>query len=122
MVLALGIIVSLTGHPGAVFKAALGAGLAELVGMTAGSYLSDSGDGIWPALANGAAALAACAIPAIPYAAAAGWAARGPSLALVCAVAAVIAWLRPEKGALAWVQTYGILAAAAVACLAVSLI
>lgn len=122
LTLALGIIVSLAGQPHALVKAAVGAGLAELVGMTAGCYLSDSGAGFWPALANGGAALAACVIPALPYLAAHGAAALGPSLALVAAVAAVISWLRPEKGALAWVQTFAILLAATALCFAASLI
>ena len=38
------------------------------------------------------------------------------SLVLVAAVAALISWLRPERGVLAIVQTYGILLAAAVLC------
>jgi hypothetical protein len=103
--LALGLIVSLSGQPHAIVKAALGAGLAELVGMTAGAWLSDSGSGFVPALANGGAAFLACLVPALPYVALSG-----------VAVAAVIAWLRPEKGVLAVVQTYGILSAAALLC------
>ena len=38
--ISLGLVVSLTGQPRALFYAALGAGLAELVGMTAGQWLS----------------------------------------------------------------------------------
>jgi len=122
LTLALGLIVSLSGQPHAVVKAALGAGLAELVGMAAGAWLSDGSGGIWPPVANGGAAFVACFIPALPYLFLTGWAALIASVALVVGVAAVIAWLRPEKGALAVVQTYGILAGAALLCFAASLI
>jgi len=122
LTLALGLIVSLSGQPHAVVKAALGAGIAEFVGMAAGAWLSDGSGGIWPPLANGGAAFAACLIPALPYLFASGCVALSASLVLVVAVAAVIAWLRPEKGVLAVVQTYGILAAAALLCFAASLI
>lgn len=114
----LGLLVTLAGQPHAMFRAALGAGLAELVGMTAGQWLSDGESGFWAALANGGAAFLACFLPALPE-----LAGRGPgvivvSLVLVAAVAAVISWLRPEKGILAVVQTYGILLAAAGLCAA----
>lgn len=46
----------------------------------------------------------------------------GDRLADHLAAAAVISWLRPERGALAVVQTYGVLAAAAVLCTAASVI
>jgi hypothetical protein len=116
VVIALGLVVSLSGQAHAVVHAALGAGLAELVGMTAGAWLSDAGSGFRPALANGGAALAACVIPAVPYAVTSGSAALLASLGLVAAIAAAVAWLRPEKGVLAVAQTYGVLAAAAVLC------
>lgn len=122
VVLALGLVVSLTGQPHALVHAAIGAGLAELVGMSAGCYLSDSGGGIWPALANGGAALGACVVPALPYLFAHGPAALIPSLALVAIAAGVISWLRPEKGLLAVVETYGILLLAAGLCFAASFI
>jgi hypothetical protein len=118
----LGLLVSLTGQPHALFRAALGAGLAELVGMTAGQWLSDEKAGFAVAFANGSAACAACIIPALPYLAGRGPGALAASLALVAAVAAVISVLRPEKGVLAVVQTYGILLAAAGLCAAVALV
>lgn len=121
VVIAVGLIVSLTGDPRALVRAAAAAGLAELVGMTAGEWLSDSGSGFRAALANGGAAFAACVVPAVPYMAAGGDAALIPSLLLVAAVGGVIAWLRPEKGALAIAQTFGVLVAAAVLCLTASL-
>jgi ABC-type uncharacterized transport system permease subunit len=118
----LGIIVSLAGQPHAVFRAAFGAGLAELVGMTAGAWLSDEKSGIWPAAVNGSAAFAACTLPAIPYLTGSGWAAVVPSIAFVAVTACLISVLRPEKGALAYVTTFGILALAAALCWAASLI
>jgi hypothetical protein len=120
--IALGLLVSLTGQPHALFHAAAGAGLAELVGMTAGEWLSDSGPGFAVALANGSAACAACIVPAIPYLAGSGWPVIASSIVLVAAVGGVISLLRPEKGALAVVQTYGILAVAAGLCWSASLI
>jgi VIT1/CCC1 family predicted Fe2+/Mn2+ transporter len=122
LVLALGFVVSFAGQPHAVVRAAVAAGLAEFTGMTAGAWLSDSGSGLRPALANGGAALAACVLPALPYVAAAGPGALAVSLVLVAAIAAVIARLRPEKGLLAVVQTFGVLLTAAALCWAASLI
>lgn len=122
LTLVIGLVVSLSGQPHAMFRAALGAGLAELVGMTAGSWLSDEKAGIWPALANGGASCAACLLPAVPYLAMSGGAALAVSLALAAGVGAVISVLRPEKGALAYLTTFGILAGAAALCWAGSLL
>lgn len=118
----LGLLVSLTGQPHALFHAALGAGLAELVGMTAGAWLSDEKAGLAPAFANGGAAFLACTAPALPYLAATGWPAMAASLVLVGAAAGLISILRPEKGALAFATTFGILAIAAGLCWTASLI
>ncbi len=114
----LGLLVTLAGQPHALFRAALGASLAELVGMTAGQWLSDEESGFWAALVNGGAACAACLIPALPALAGGGIGVGVTAIVLVAAVAAVISWLRPEKGILAVVQTYGILLAAAGLCAA----
>jgi hypothetical protein len=122
VVLAAGFVASFTDEPHSLVKAAVAAGLAELVGMTAGCWLSDSGGGFWPALANGGGAFAACVLPALPCLGASGAWALIPSVALVAAVAGVIAWLRPEKGALAVVQTFGVLLVAAGLCYAAGLI
>jgi hypothetical protein len=81
--------------------------------MTAGSYLSDARDGFGPALTNGAAAFGACALPALPYLLGSGTGALVASLALVAAVAGVVSWLRPDKGVLAVVETFGVLVVAA---------
>jgi hypothetical protein len=120
--IALGLIVSVTGMPHALFHAALGAGLAELVGMTAGQWLSDKESGFWVALANGGAACAACILPAVPYLAGSGPLIITASLALVALVAGVISALRPEGGIAGIVQTYGVLLAAAGLCAAASLL
>jgi hypothetical protein len=118
----LGLLVTLAGQPHALFRAALGAGLAEFVGMTAGQWLSDEESGFWAALTNGGAACAACLIPALPALAGKGIGVGAAAVVLVTAVAAVISWLRPERGILAVVQTYGILLAAAGLCAAASVI
>ena len=119
---ALGLIVSLTGQPHAVFKAALGAGLASLVGMTAGQWLSSAETGFPVAAANGAAAFTACVLPALPYLAGTGTLAMAVSLTAVVVVAAVITLLRPERGLAAVAQTFGVLLLAALICAAASLI
>jgi VIT1/CCC1 family predicted Fe2+/Mn2+ transporter len=112
----LGILAGLAvaGEPRAViWRAALAAGTAAFTGMTSGQYLSAS-DRKWrPALTCGAATFGGTVIPALPYLAAAGTAALIPALALVCAAAAVVSWLRPETGARAILETYGVLAIAA---------
>ena len=107
---------------GAVWHAALAGGLAEFVGMAAGQYLSDEDAGLRVALTCGAAALAACTLPAVPYAVSGGFPALLTALMLVGVAATAISWLRPEKGVLAAVQTFGILVAAALLCAAVALI
>jgi hypothetical protein len=110
---AVGLIVSLAGQPHAMWRAALGVGLAGMVGMTAGKWLSDESAGFAVALANGTAAMAACIVPALPALAGGGVAVLAAELVLVTAVAGVISLLRPEKGVLAVVQTYGVLVVAA---------
>ena len=121
--IALGLIIGLAAtQPHAVFRAALAAGTAELVGMTAGAWLSNSRDGLWPPLANEVAALAACVLPGVPCLLWHGWAALLPALVLVLAVAGGVAWLRPQRGWQAVLQPFGVLAAAAVFCYLANLI
>lgn len=101
---------------GAVWHAALSAGLAELVGMTAATRLS--GTCLPAAAACGAAAAAAAVVPAVPFLATRGAAAVALSLGLVVLVAGAIAWLRPERGRAAFAATFGwLLLGAAVAAL-----
>jgi hypothetical protein len=122
LTIVLGLLVTLTGQPHALFRASLGAAVAELVGMTAGAWLSDEKSGFGPALANGGAAFLACLAPAVPYVVVTGWPAMATSLILVATAASVISLLRPEKGLLAFVTTFGILLAAAGLCAAASVI
>lgn len=117
-------LVALTGQPHALVRAAIGVGLAELVGMTAGSWLSaDEGDvGFWHALANGAAAFACVTAPAVPYLFLHGWPALAAALGIIVAIGAVISVLRAERGLPAVGKTYGVLAVAAVVCVAATFI
>jgi hypothetical protein len=111
--LVLGLAVSR--QPGAaLWHAALAGGAGELVGMSSGQYLSDKESGWWPALACGVASAAACLAPGVPFAVPglSRWLAVTAACAVAVAVAAGIAWLRPERGAAAVTRTFGILAAA----------
>jgi hypothetical protein len=117
-------LVALTGQPHALVKAAIGVGLAELVGMTAGAWLSaDEGEtGFWHALANGAAAFACVTVPAVPFVFLRGWPAVAASLCVIVAIGAGISVLRTERGWPAVAKTYGVLAVAAVVCVAAAFI
>jgi VIT1/CCC1 family predicted Fe2+/Mn2+ transporter len=103
-------------QPSAVWVAAVSAGIAELISMANAQRLSDRKSGVTAALVVGAASLAGCVTPAVPYAACRGPWALTASLLLAVVVAGVISWLRPEKGVLAVVETYALLAVTAVAC------
>jgi len=105
-------------RPGALWHAALGAGLAELVGMGAALWLADDGDraSLPRALTCGAASAAGVIVPAIPYAIGHGTPALSAALVLIMVVAGIIAWLRPARGMAALAQTYGALALAAAVC------
>jgi VIT1/CCC1 family predicted Fe2+/Mn2+ transporter len=100
----------------AVWAAALSGGVAEFFSMANGQRISDSRSGWLPPLAIGAASLAGCALPAVPYSFSSGTAALILALALCAAVAGVISWARPEKGALAVVETFGLLIVTGIAC------
>jgi VIT1/CCC1 family predicted Fe2+/Mn2+ transporter len=100
----------------AVWAAALSSGIAELFSMANGQRISDSRSGWLPPLAIGAASLAGCALPAVPYSFSSGTAALILALAICAAVAGVISWARPEKGVLAVVETFGLLIVTGVAC------
>lgn len=100
----------------AVWWAALSCSLAELVGMTSGQYQSDTRSGWGAALACGATSMAGCVVPAIPYLVLTGPLALVLSIFLVVVECSLIAWLRPEKGWRAWLQTFGLTALVAVVC------
>jgi hypothetical protein len=95
--------------PAAVWHAALAGAAGELVGMSAGQHLSDPDSGWRPALACGTAGGIACVLPALPYLAWHGTAALAAALTVAAMVAAVVTWLRPERGMAAVIRTYGIL-------------
>lgn len=116
-------LVALVGQPHALFKAAIGVALAELVGMTAGAWLSaDEGTGFWHALANGGAAFVTVTAPAVPFAFLGGWEALVCALVIIASIGAVISWLRTERGVAAVSKTYGVLVVAAVVCVAAAFI
>jgi VIT1/CCC1 family predicted Fe2+/Mn2+ transporter len=100
----------------AVWAAALSGGIAELFSMANGQRISDNRSGWLPALAIGVASLTGCALPAVPYALGSGAAALAASLLLCALVAGVISWARPERGLLAVIETFGLLAVTGIAC------
>lgn len=116
-------LVALVGEPHALFRAALGVALAELVGMTAGAWLSaDDGAGFGEALMNGSAAFATVLLPAVPFTFMRGVSAILAALGIIVAIGALISALRTEKGAPAVLKTYGVLAVAAAVCIGAALI
>jgi len=102
--------------PSAVWAAAVSGGVAEFINMANAQRVSDKQSGVLAALVIGGASLAGCVVPAIPYSAWRGPWALGFSLTLAVAVGGVISWLRPERGVLAAVETYALLAVTGVAC------
>lgn len=103
-----------------VFHAALDAGIGELVGMAAALYLSSEKRELMPAFLCGLTTLIACVIPAIPYAVGSGAGAAALSALLAMAVAALVCWIRPEKGWAAIAETYGVLVASGLLCFVTS--
>lgn len=115
LVMILGIILGLVvsrQNPNAIWHAGLAGGAGELVGMTSGQHLSDPEAGWRVAIACGAAGATACVLPAVPYSLLAGRTALLLAIGISVLVAAVIVWLRPERGWVAITRTYGILLAA----------
>lgn len=101
----------------AVWHQALSGALAELCGMSLGQYWADEQAGkasrasaAW----NGVSGCAAAAIPGLPFLVAGRLPATVASLCIIAALGAVICWLRPEKGLLAVIRTYGLLLAVGV--------
>lgn len=107
--------------PHAVWAAALSGGIAEFFSMANAQRISDSRSGWLPPLAIGAASLAGCALPAVPYALTAGTAALTAALIACAAAAAVITWIRPEHGLAAIAETFGLLLITGAACGAIGL-
>lgn len=112
---ALGLIVAMAAMPHELWRAALAAGIAGFAGMTGGAWLS--GQSKLAALANGMAALAACAVPALPYLFLSRAVAIPVSLWVVVGAALLIGWLRPDAdGWRGYAQTFGVLMVAATLC------
>lgn len=119
----LGVLLALASHPHLVLPAAVGVGTAEMVGMAAGQWQSDSDDGLGAAVVIGVATGAGCVLPAVPFAVLSSGPASVASAVLVLAVTAAIARLRADRGRVrAAVESYAILAATAVVVLLVHLL
>lgn len=116
-----GVLLTLTGHPGQIIPAALGLAVAGGVGMTAGAWLSDDADA-GPAEAGviGVATAIGTVLPALPYAFLSGGAAIACSALILLLLGAAISRVRARDRSLrrAVAETYGVLAAV---CVAVSL-
>lgn len=119
----LGVLLALASHPHLVLPTAVGVGAAEMVGMAAGQWQSDSDDGLGASAVIGAATGAGCIAPAVPFALLPPVVAASVSAVLVLAVTAGIARLRADRGRVrAAVESYSILAAVAVVVLLVHLL
>lgn len=116
------VVALVAGRNSDVFHSALDAGIGEFVGMAAALYLSAPVRKLWPAFICGLTTLVACVVPAIPYVALSHRTALWASAAVAAAVGAVVCWLRPEKGWLAVLETYGVILAAAGLCFLVSIL
>lgn len=121
----IGLLISLRHQQPAVFHAALGAGIAELVGMSAALWFTAERNvaNFLTAMACGVATALACIIPALPFAA--GWhdpLALIASLTAAAGIGGVVAWLRPEHGVIAVLETFGVLILAGALCFAASFI
>ena len=124
LTLVVGLLLGMRHHSGAVFAAALSAGLAELVGMSAALWLSNTRNvkNFVVAMSCGVMTALACVIPALPYLFWGGTVALSAALALLAALGAFICWMRPEKGTRAALETYGLLLAAGALCFAATLL
>lgn len=113
-----GVLLTLTRHPGQIIPAALGLAVAGGVGMAAGSWLSqDSDAGPREALVIGAATAVGTLLPALPYAVLAGTMAIVCSAVVLVLLGAAITVVRSRDRTLrrAAAETYGVLAAVCVA-------
>lgn len=118
----LGVLLALAGHPHIVLPTAVEVGTAEMVGMAAGQWQSDSKDGPGAAVIIGVATGAGCVLPAVPFAVLPPDAASVASAVLVLSVTAAIAGLRADRGRLrAAVESYAVLVAVAAVVLLVHL-
>lgn len=93
----LGVVFPLLSDPHLVLRTAIGVGLAEMVGMAAGEWQSESENGLGTSLIIGAASGGGAITPAIPFGLLPAGPARWVSLGLLLAITALIALLRAEK-------------------------
>jgi hypothetical protein len=120
----LGVVLGLAVHPAWVLPGAVGVGTAEMVGMAAGEWQSDSSNGLTASVVIGIATGLATVAPALPYGLAfPGWYARGWAAGIVIAITAFIASARrgepdrsgrPRSTGRAFAESYAILAAVTV--------
>lgn len=113
-----GVLLTLTGHPGQILPTALGLAVAGGVGMAAGSWLSaDTKAGPREALVIGAATAAGTLLPALPYLLLAGAVAMACSGLLLGLLGAAITLVRARDRSMirAVAETYGVLVAVCVA-------
>lgn len=113
MGIVIGLLVARQGS-NAAWHAALGGAAGELVGMTAGQHTSSPESGWRTALICGIAGAAACLAPALPFAALHGFTASLAGALIAAGVAAVICWLRPERGFRSVSRTFGVLIGAGI--------
>jgi uncharacterized membrane protein YeaQ/YmgE (transglycosylase-associated protein family) len=123
LTLAISEIMSLRMHETVIFRSGLGAGLGELVGMTAALWLSsDDPQGFIEALACGIATALACVLPCAAFALTTGPAAWAGAAAALAVAGAAVCWIRPQRGIRSVAETYGVLAVAGALCFASSLV
>jgi VIT1/CCC1 family predicted Fe2+/Mn2+ transporter len=93
---ALGVLLPLlaAGDPHLAFRASLGVGLAEAVGMAAGSWLSSSGDGLAGSAVIGVATGLGAVLPAVPLVLWPSDTGRAGALVIVAALAVLIGIVR----------------------------
>lgn len=113
-----GVLLTLTGHPGQIVPTSLGLAVAGGVGMAAGSWLSDDTDaGPVEAAVIGAATAVGTLLPALPYTVTTGAAAIVASAVILVLLGAAITVVRArDRSPLrAAAETYGVLTAVCVA-------
>lgn len=119
----LGLAISLiAGRNAGLFHALLDDGIGELVSMGAAVYLSAKKRELIPAVLCGLATCLACVLPGIPYLVSSGVVAVISAGVIAFGLATVVCRLRPEKGWIAMVETYGVISTAGIICFAASLL
>lgn len=108
----LGVILYLLGHQSLIVPAAIMGGVSSGVSMAAGSWLSDSDDGLGASLLMGAATGVGSVLPALPYLVARGAVALVAAAIICLLIAVLVSWLRQDRGTrTALLETVGVLSA-----------